>query len=119
MRLLLDVHHSAAIAERLQAEGHDVVAAASDHSLSRLCDEELLRFATGAGRAVVTENVADFDRVARAWGASREHHAGLVFTSRTRFHRGSRAYPGNLISALRVLLDAEPGSPPDRLFWLP
>lgn len=119
MRLLLDVHHSAVVAERLRAERYDVVAAASDEGLARLSDEELLRAATRAGRAVVTENLGDFDRIARNWGASGDHHAGIVFTTRTRSYRGSSAYPGNLVAALRTLLDAAPESTPDRIFWLP
>lgn len=118
MRLLLDVHHTAVVAERLQSEGHDVAAAVSDRVLSRLEDEELLLAATAAGRSVVTENVADFDRIARSWGTSGKHHAGIVFTSRTRYHRGGKAYPGNLIAALRDLLATAPESTRDRVFWL-
>ena len=98
MRLLLDVHHSRIAAERLRAAGHDVVAVADDRVLARLDDEELLRAAARDGRAVVTENVADLERIARAWATTGVHHAGVVFTSPPRFHRGSAAYPANLRS---------------------
>ncbi len=118
MRLLLDVHHSPVAAERLRAAGHDVVAAADDRRLATLDDEELLRAATRDGRAVVTENVADFDRIARAWSATGEHHAGVVFTSPRRFHRGSAAYPASLVVALQSLLDDPPKEEHDWVHWL-
>jgi len=49
LKLLLDVHHSRLVAERLRLSGHDVVAAAEDAVLSMLTDEELLRAATRDG----------------------------------------------------------------------
>ena len=49
------------------------------------------------GRAIVTENVADLDRIVRAWAAAGEHHAGVVLASPRRFHRGSAAYAANLV----------------------
>lgn len=118
VKLLLDVHHSPFVAERLQACGHDVLAAATDASLARLADEELLRAATRAGRAIVTENARDFDRIVRAWGATGEHHAGVVFTSPRRFHRGSTAYPANLVTALGALLNGPPKEEGDWVHWL-
>jgi hypothetical protein len=118
MKLLLDVHHSPRAAERLREKGHDVVAAASEAHLASLGDEDLLRFATTEGRAVVTENVKDFERGIRSWGASGEHHGGIVFTSPRRFHRGSLAYPENLVVALQRFLD-EPAPPgEDWAHWL-
>lgn len=119
MKALLGVHHSAVIAERLQAGGYSVTAAVNDDTLARLSDEELLRVATKSGQAVVTEDVGDFARIARQWSTSGEHHAGIVFSLRTRYYRGNSAYPGNLIAALRALLDAAPETTLDRIFWLP
>lgn len=119
MKLVLDVHHSRRAAHRLRNEGHDVIAAADDPDLAALPDEELLRAATLLERAVVTENAKDFDRIVRAWGAIGEHHAGVVFTSPRRHHRGSSSYPENLITSLHALLadppDADGG---DRVLWL-
>ena len=65
MKLLLDTHHSRLAAERLRVDGHDVTAAADDLVLAFLPDEELLRAASRSGRAVVTENARDFDRIVR------------------------------------------------------
>ena len=81
MKLLFDTHHSTRAAERLRKEGYDVTAAGEDQLLAILSDEELLAAAARAGRALVTENVKDFDRVVRAWAAGGEHHAGVLFTS--------------------------------------
>lgn len=118
VKLLLDVHHSPSVAERLQAGGHDVLAAAADASLATLADEELLRAATRDGRTIVTENARDFDRIVRSWGAAGEHHAGVVFTSPRRFHRGSEAYPANLVAALEKLLIGPPKQVGDWVHWL-
>lgn len=121
VKLLLDTHHSRLAAERLRADGHDVTAAADDPVLSPLPDDELVRAATRFGRAVVTENARDFDRIVRAWVVIGEHHAGVVFTSPRRYHRGSTAYPANLVSALAKLI-ADPPHPSgghDWVHWLP
>lgn len=118
MKLLLDVHHSRRAAQRLRDQGHDVVAAADHESLRDLDDATLLEVATAQHRAVVTENVKDFDRIVREWAASEHHHAGVIFTSPRRSHRGSAAYPEDLISALGALLAAAPSSFADHIHWL-
>lgn len=119
MRVLLDTHHSRLAAQRLRAEGHDVVAAADDPVLACLSDEELLRAAYRGGQTVVTENARDFDRIVRSWAALGEHHSGVVFTSPRRYHRGKRSYPANLVGALRHLLAEPPRALEDWVYWLP
>jgi len=119
VRLLLDAHHSPQAARRLRDQGHDVVAAADDPVLAALDDEELLRAAARDGRAVVTENARDFDRIVRDWSARGEHHAGAVFTSPRRYHRGSKSYPANLVRALTALVKEQPESGQDSVHWLP
>jgi Domain of unknown function (DUF5615) len=95
------------------------VEAAADHSeLAALADEELLRRASADGRAVVTENAKDFDRIVRPWVAAGEHHAGVVFTSPGRFHRGSTSYPDDLIAALTRFLATSPIAELDWVHWL-
>ena len=108
VKLLLDVHHSRIAAERLRADDYDVQAAADVPELAALPDEELLRQASADDRAVVTENAKDFDRIVRSWVATGEHHAGVIFTSPRRFHRGSTSYPENLIVALTRFLATPP-----------
>lgn len=96
-----------------------MTAAADDPVLASLPDEELLRAASRAGRAVVTENARDFDRIIRAWAVTGEHHSGVVFTSPRRYHRGGSTYPANLISALEALATHPPSQDPNWLPWLP
>jgi hypothetical protein len=60
-----------------------------------------------------------FDRTVRSWSATGEHHAGVLFTSPRRFHRGSRRYPANLVAALRGLLADPPAAAKDWVYWLP
>ncbi len=119
MKLLLDTHHSRLAGERLRRDGHDVEAAADDQMLASIPDEELLRAATRAGRAVVTENARDSDRIIRTWAMTGEHHAGVVFTSPRRYHRGTGAYPANLVAALKKLLDDARPLEQDWVLWLP
>jgi hypothetical protein len=118
VKLLLDVHHSRIAAERLRAGGHDVQAAADLPELAALPDEELLRRAGVDRRAVVTENAKDFDRIVRSWVATGEHHAGVIFTSPRRFHRGSTSYPEDLIVALTHILTTPPVAELDWVHWL-
>jgi hypothetical protein len=119
LKLLFDTHHSRLGAARLRDAGHDVIAAADDPALASLPDEELLRAAHRLGRAVVTENAKDFDRIVRAWSSIGEHHAGVVFTSPRRYHRASQAYPTNLVVGLTLLLQEPPAEQADMVLWLP
>jgi hypothetical protein len=118
VKLLLDTHHSRKAAERLRAKDADVIAASDDSLLAELPDDELLRAATSQGRAIVTENVRDFDRIVRAWAKVGEHHAGVVLTSPRKFHRGSNAYPENLVVALRKLIADGAPTDQDWVLWL-
>jgi predicted nuclease of predicted toxin-antitoxin system len=118
VKLLLDVHHSPRVAERLRASGHDVIAAADVSELAVLSDDELLRNATADDRAVVTENTRDFDHIVRSWATTGEHHAGVIFTSPRKFHRGSAGYPETLVVALRTFLATPPAAGLDWVHWL-
>jgi hypothetical protein len=86
--------------------------------LANLSDEELLRHASAEQSAIVTENAKDFDRTVWSWVATGEHHAGVVFTSPRRFHRGGVAYPENLITSLARLLESQPDTEHDWVHWL-
>lgn len=118
LKLLLDVHHSRVAAELLREGGHDVTTASDDVLLASLPDEDLLRAATGDQRALVTENVKDFDRIVRAWSAAGAHHSGVIFTSPRRYQRARRSYPANLVAGLEALLAAPPASQADLVHWL-
>jgi len=118
VKLLLDVHHSPRAAERLRDKGHDVIAAASDPRLSALPDGDLLRFAASDERALVSENARDFERIVHAWGAAGQRHAGVVYTSPRRFHRGSLSYSENLVVALDRFLTGSTPAGTDWVHWL-
>jgi hypothetical protein len=51
--------------------------------------------------------------------ATGEHHAGVVFTSPRRYHRGTRAYPANLVAALETVMANPPVAQTDWVHWLP
>lgn len=119
MKLLLDTHHSRRAAAILRDEGSDVIAASEDPALAEMLDEELLAFASSQGRVMVTEDAKDFGRIVGAWAGADEHHSGVIFTSPRRYHRGSAAYPNNLVAALRKVLENPPDDSTDWVYWLP
>jgi hypothetical protein len=109
LRLLLDEMHAPAVARVLQAEGNEVVSVAATPLLRGTPDKDLLEYAAALRYVIVTENVVDFAAIAAMWATGGRSHAGLIFTSPKRFNRATRAYPGNLVVALRKVL----GDPPD------
>ena len=118
VRLLLDEMHAPAVADALTADGWDVVAVAANPSLRGSSDEELLAYATAEGRALVTENIVDFAVIATRWAAEQRSHAGLIFPNPKRFNRATIAYPGNLVVALRALLEDPPAIGASGSWWL-
>lgn len=118
VRLLLDEMHSPAVAAALSTEGHQVVAVAAVAGLRGVADEELLAHAAAEGFVVVTENVVDFAGIATQWLTEGRTHADLVFTNPKRFDRATRAYPGNLVVALREMLNEPPDLGSSGIWWL-
>ncbi len=117
MKLLLDEHFSPEIARQLRTRGHDVVAARARVDLHGITDRDLLAFAGGERRTIVTENVADFAELHREWVLRGKPHSGLVFTSPRRFPRTRRAI-GKLVQALDDLLTDGPHDLNDQTWWL-
>jgi predicted nuclease of predicted toxin-antitoxin system len=64
-RLLLDEMFSPRIATELAARGHDCLAVVADPVARMSSDADLLRRALDNGRALVTNNVVDFERLRR------------------------------------------------------
>jgi nucleoside-diphosphate-sugar epimerase len=118
MRLALDHHYSTHIAIRLRERGHDVVAVV-ERGWEAEDDEALLALCETDGRALVTNNVADFMVIARRWATQGRCHAGLIFTSDASMPR-SRDTIGRYVEALDALLKAHPAenSFADRVHWL-
>lgn len=84
--LLLDEMYPPALAQKLCAQGHDVVAALDvEVGLSSRSDDDVLAWAARHHRCVVTENVRDFARLSPV-----VPHAGIIFVSSQRFPRTGR-----------------------------
>jgi Domain of unknown function (DUF5615) len=81
VRLLLDEHYSPQIAVELRKRGQDVASANERAELRGLGDRELWSLASAEGRALMTENAADFMPLVREAASGGERHFGFVFTS--------------------------------------
>jgi hypothetical protein len=114
--LLLDEHFSPEVAEQLCAQGIEALAVAAVSALRHMGDEELLRWASAEGRALVTENVRDFAPLHGSFVNSGEDHCGMVFTSPVRFPR-RRSGIGALVRALAALAVEAPNLRSDT-YWL-
>ena len=115
MRLLLDEMFDPVIAEQLRSRGHDVVAVAERSDLQTLSDSTVLLAAIGEGRALLTENVPHFLRVAQEIEAS----YGLLLTSSKSMPR-RRETLGLFVRVLDAFLAANPADDAlrDRVVWL-
>jgi hypothetical protein len=103
VRLLLDEHFSKSIARELRRRyRHDVVAVTERDDLRGLSDELLLARMHAERRATVTQNVADFDLLARSLVARGGEHYGIVLVSRRAFPPTSAGI-GRLVTALHRL----------------
>jgi hypothetical protein len=118
VKLLLDEMHSRSIADALTRVSWDVVAVASTAELRSMPDADLLAHAATTGRALVTENIVDFAPLTNQWAAENKSYAGLIFTNPKRFNRATLAYPGNLVIALRTLLEDPPIGGESWNWWL-
>jgi hypothetical protein len=103
--LLLDEMFSNAIAERLRAKHHAVMAVVGDPALAGLPDDQILAYATAQGRALVTANIRDFMPLNSQYAASGTSHAGLILVSAKTFPQDA-SYVGAVTSALAKLLDS-------------
>ena len=104
--------HTPTVAVVLRGRGHDVLAVAENPELRAFTDEDLLLYAAGESRRIVTENVKDFRRLLWRSEELGQATAGVLFTSSRAFPR-SRRNPGPLIDALHAWLIApDVGEPP-------
>jgi hypothetical protein len=119
VRLLLDEHYSPRIAAELRKRGHDVMSATERDDLRGLRDRELLNLASAEGRALMTENVADFMPLAREIAAEGTRHSGVVFTSPRSQPRGPRTI-GLYVKLLGRFLRDRPADDAlaDQVHWL-
>ncbi|HET9591544.1 MAG TPA: DUF5615 family PIN-like protein [Solirubrobacterales bacterium] len=108
MKLLLDEMYPARLARALRDRGVDAEGVDERIPLRGLADEELLVVAAREGRALVSENVADFMRLYGEWGAAGRRHSGIVIALSSRFSRTPAGYEG-LVDSLVDLCAARSG----------
>ncbi|GIH06602.1 hypothetical protein Rhe02_46690 [Rhizocola hellebori] len=112
--ILLDEMYPPVLAQQLRERGHDVVAVLDiEVGLGAKSDEEVLAWAARSERCLVTENVADFARLA-ALGVE---HAGIIFVSAQRFPRTSRGL-GRVIEAIDAVMADKRLPPSGGVTWL-
>ncbi|MDA0269563.1 MAG: DUF5615 family PIN-like protein [Chloroflexi bacterium] len=107
MKLLLDEMWPPSIARTLRERGHDVIAVAERDDLRSQPDEYIFAAAQVEGRVIVTENVADFRRLAEEFVRLGRTHPGLIYTTNRQFPRADARTPGSLNRALLRLLDGD------------
>lgn len=106
MRLLLDETISWRIAAQLRERGHDVVAVKRDRpELEQRLDPTVLAAAAAERRAVVTNNVRDYQPAHDRTLARGEAHYGVIYTYDAALPRNRATIP-LWVSTLEELLAA-------------
>lgn len=113
MKLLLDEMYPGALAQGLRSASVDAVTVGDLH-LKGSADPEVFAAAIAAATPLVTENVADFARIAADHLSTGGQHPGVVIALSSRFSRRP-AGRRSLVNALLAIatLDLE-----DRLLYL-
>ena len=117
-QLLLDEMFPQAMADQLNAKGHDVRAVVANPEFVGLPDEDILIGATEAGRALVTANIKDFMPIDARYRAANRVHAGLIMVSSKTFPQ-NRVYVTAVTTALDALLATMAASKPAESFSSP
>jgi predicted nuclease of predicted toxin-antitoxin system len=104
VRLLIDELFPPSLAEQMRQRGHNVVAVAERSDLRGQPDDVIFAQAQGEGRAIVTENVADFRLLATDAIQRGRPHNGLIFTSVRRYPRHDNRTVGRLVRALDAMV---------------
>lgn len=79
----------------------------------------LLLLCASEQRSLLTNNVTDFDVIARRWAVSGQRHFGVIFTSDRSLPR-ERDFIGAYASKLDALMRAHPAESDlmDQILWL-
>jgi hypothetical protein len=119
LRLLVDEMYPPSIAVQLRRRGFDVSAVTERPELRSKPDEVIFTVAQDEGRAVVTENIADYVRLAAAAEQRGRPHFGLVLVDPAKFPRGDSRSPGRMVRELtKVLTDHGSDDPRSLRHWL-
>lgn len=107
MKLLLDEMISPKIARELRSRGDfDVQAIKGDRpDLEAVADREIVRRIATEQRALVTNDVLDFQLIHNQMLAAGEEHYGLIFTSDSTMPRNKASIPLWVKSLAKVLTE--------------
>jgi hypothetical protein len=103
VKLVLDEMWSPAIAEQLRVRGRDVIAAQEPEHHQRyggISDELFVDHAHADGRAIVTDNIDDFEMIIADRERKGVDHAGVIFCARRQFDRSDQRIIGRMVEAL-------------------
>jgi hypothetical protein len=110
LKLLLDEMVSPKIARELRGRDFDVQAIKGDRpDLEAVADREIVRRIAAEQRALVTNDVLDFQLIHNQMLAAGEEHYGLIFTSDSTMPRNKRSIP-LWVRALEKVLTVHPAS---------
>jgi predicted nuclease of predicted toxin-antitoxin system len=110
VRLLLDEMWTPTIALELRKRGFDVIAISEPAHAGRyagISDDEVFARAQDDGRAIVTDNIADYEHSRRDQENHGRAHHGLLYALNPPFnrHRGERVI-GQMVNALAHFLSS-------------
>jgi len=124
VRLLLDEMWSPTIALELRKRDFDVIAITEPAHASRyagIADDEVFAHAQDDGRAVLTDNIADYEQAVSDWESHGQPHHGILYALDPPFnrHRGDGVI-GQMVSALTHFLSSPDaaGEPFNRTHYL-
>jgi predicted nuclease of predicted toxin-antitoxin system len=108
VRLLLDEMWTPKIALELRKRDFDVIAITEPAHASRyggVNDDEVFKRAQADARAIVTDNIADFEQARRDHESQGQIHHGILYALNPPFnrHRGERVI-GQMVNALAHFL---------------
>jgi len=113
LKLLLDEMYPPALAEALRADGIDA-ATVAERGLAGRSDPDVFAAGAADGYVVLTENVADFARIAAERLTAGGHHPGVLMALSCRFSRRPSGIP-KILEAIRAAADEQVQ---DRLVYL-
>jgi hypothetical protein len=82
------------MAVQLRRVGHDAISVTDDPESTGLDDARPCDLALASGRAIVTENAADFPRIVKERAATGRAVPTLLITTNRSFPRHSRSFVG-------------------------
>jgi len=102
LKLILDEHINPEIGCQLRRMGYDLISV-SEAGLRGIGDENLLAYAAGKGRVLVTCNIGDFQLLLHEWRRAGRRHSGILFVSEK---TASQRRVAPLVRALKAFFTA-------------